>query len=59
MSLVDSDGLTVTYVNISANTATTVNGSHITDGNGNLYTPNLYIIVGTTLMDQIKLQTFV
>ena len=51
MSLVDSDGLTVTYVNISANTATTVNGSHITDGGGNQYTQFIYNM-GTTIPNQ-------
>ena len=51
LSLVDSVGLTVSYVNISANTATTVNGSHISDGSGNQYTQFPYNM-GTTLVDQ-------
>eukprot|EP01050_Picozoa_sp_SAG11_P000050 SAG11_NODE_1_length_64905_cov_182.268355_50_plen_676_part_00 len=51
MSLVDSVGLIVSYVNISANTATTINGSHISDGNGNLYTQFIWNS-GTTLVDQ-------
>lgn len=51
MSLVDSDGLIVTYVNFSANTATTVNGSHITDGTGNQYTQFIYNM-GTTIANQ-------
>ena len=53
LSLVDSVGLTVSYVNISANTATTVNGSHILDGSGNQYTQFIYNM-GTTLVDQAR-----
>jgi len=52
-TLIDSTGLSVSYANVLANTATTVNGSHITDSLGNVYTQFIYNL-GTTVQTQAQ-----